>query len=320
MKAIVQDRYGSPDVLELREIDKPVPGDDAVLVRVRAASVNALDWHLMRALPHLVRLSDGLRKPKQSVRGVDVAGEVEQVGKNVTHLQAGDRVFGHRSGAFAEYVAGRTFVPMPANLTFEQAAAVPVAGCTALQALRDHGQLQSGQTVLIYGSGGGVGTFAAQIAKALGATVTAVTNTGNLELLRSIGADQVIDYNREDFTRNGRRYDLIVDLGGNRRVSTMRHRALTPNGTLVLVGAGRGQWLGPVIRPVVAMAVSRFVSQRLVPFIAKVTKEDLLFLKDLIETGKVTPVIDRAFPLSETADALRYLEAGHARGKVVITV
>lgn len=320
MKAIVHDRYGSPDVLELREVDKPVVGDDGVLVRVRAASVNALDWHIMRGKPYLVRISDGLRRPKRLIAGVDAAGEVEAVGTNVTHLHPGDRVFGSRAGAFAEYVSGRTFVPMPAGLTFEQAAAVPVAGCTALQALRDKGQLQAGQRVLIDGAGGGVGTFAVQIAKALGADVTAVTSTGNLDLIRSIGADHVIDHTREDFTRNGQRYDLIVDLGGNHPLSAIQRRVLTPTGTLVIVGAPKGQWLGPLARPLAATVMSRFVKQRMLAFLAKVTKEDLLILKALIDAGKVTTVIDRTYPLGETAEAIRYIEAGRARGKVVMTI
>lgn len=318
MKAIVNDRYGSPDGMELRDVDKPEVTDDGVLVRVRATSVNAYDWHMMRGKPYIARLS-GLRKPKTTVLGLDVAGIVEAVGANVTHLKPGDEVFGSRSGAFAEYVSGRNFVPMPAGFTFEQAAAVPCAGQTALQGLRDKGGIQAGQRVLINGAGGGVGTFAVQIAKAFGADVTGVTSTRNLEMVRSIGADHVIDYTREDFTRSGQRYDLILDPGGNRSLSDIR-RVLTPEGTLVLVGPGSGQWVGPIARMLRAIVTSRFVGQRMLPFLSTVSKDDLLVLKELIEAGKVRPVIDRTYPLSEIPEAIRYLEAGHAQGKVVITV
>ncbi len=322
MKAIVGTEYGSPDGLQLQDLDKPAVDGDGVLVRVRAASVNPLDWHVMRGLPYLVRLTEGLRRPKRSVRGVDVAGHVEAVGENVTEFQPGDEVFGAKGGAFAEYVcAGEKnfLVPKPVGLTFEQAAAVPVAGTTALQALRDKGQIQSGQRVLINGAAGGVGTFAVQIAKAFGADVTGVCSTRNVDLVRSIGADQVIDYTREDFIRSGQRYDLILDAVGNRSLSDFR-RALTPKGTLVLVGGGDGRWLGPLALPLRALVLSRFVGQRMLLLLAKNNKEDLVVLKELIEAGKVTPVIDRTYPLSETPEAVRYLEAGHARGKVVITV
>ena len=319
MKAIVNDRYGSPDVLELREIDKPEVTDDGVLVRVRATSVNAYDWHIMRGLPYLVRTSEGLRKPKTHALGVDVAGVVEAAGRNVTHLKPGDEVFGSRSGAFAEYVSGRTMVPMPAGLTFQQAAAIPTAGQTALQGLRDKGALQPGQRVLINGAGGGVGTFAVQIAKAFGADVTGVTSTRNLDMVRSIGADQVIDYTREDFTRSGQHYDLILDAGGNRSLATVR-RALTPEGTLVLVAPGPGQWVGPIARMLGAVVTSRFGSQKVRPFVATPNRDDLLALKELIEDGKVTPVIDRTYPFNEIPAAIRYLEEGHVQGKVVITV
>jgi len=320
LKAVVGTEYGSPDDLELQEIDKPVVDGDGVLVRVRATSVNPLDWHFMRGLPYFVRLTAGLRRPKRSVPGVDVAGHVEAVGENVTQFQPGDEVFGSRGGAFAEYVCGgeRNFVAKPVGLTFEQAAAVPGAGCTALQALRDRGQIQPGQRVLINGAAGGVGTFAVQIAKAFGADVTGVCSTRNVDMVRSIGADQVIDYTREDFTRVGQRYDLILDAVGNRSLSDFR-RALTPKGTLVLVGGGSGRLLGPLALPLRALVVSPFVGQRLLPFLAKVSKEDLVVLKELIEAGKVTPVIDRTYPLSEAPEAIRYLEAGHAQGKVVIT-
>jgi NADPH:quinone reductase-like Zn-dependent oxidoreductase len=273
MQAIVNRSYGPPDNLELQEIDRPALDDDGVLVRVGAASVNPYDWHMMRGLPYFVRLISGLRRPKQSVLGADVAGRVEAVGKNVTQFQPGDEVFGSRGGAFAEYVCGRerNFVPRPAGLTFEQAAAIPIAGCTALQALREKGRLQPGQSVLINGAAGGVGTFAVQIAKALGADVTAVCSTPNVDLVRSTGADQVIDYTAADFTRNGRRYDLIVDAVGNHTLTALR-RALTAKGTLVLVGGGSGNWLGPLARPVKASVLSRFVGQRLVPLLAKIRK------------------------------------------------
>ena len=319
MRAIVNNRYGSPDGLELRDIDKPSVTDDGVLVRVRATSVNAYDWHMMRGLPYVARLSEALRKPKTTVLGVDVAGTVEAVGRNVTHLKPGDDVFGSRSGAFAEYVSGRNFVPMPAGLTVGQAAAVPCAGQTALQGLRDKGGIQAGQRVLINGAGGGVGTFAVQLAKAFGADVTGVTSARNLDMVRSIGADHVIDYTREDFTRSGQRYDLILDAGGNRSLSSVR-RALTPEGTLVLIAPGPGRWIGPIARLLGAILMSRFVGQRMLPFLSTVSKDDLLAMKELIEAGKVRPVIDRTYPLSETSEAIRYLEAGHAGGKVVITV
>jgi NADPH:quinone reductase-like Zn-dependent oxidoreductase len=293
--------------------------DDGVLVRVRATSVNPFDWHSLRGQPYIMRMGGGLRRPTQTVLGIDVAGIVEAVGRDVTDLQPGDEVFGVRSGAFAEYVSGRNFVPKPAGLTFEQAAAVPVAGLTALQGLRDKGGVQPGQQVLIYGAGGGVGTFAVQIAKAMGADVTGVTSTANVDMVRSIGADQVIDYTREDFTRSGQHYDVIFDIGAKRPLLKLR-RGLAPNGTLVLVGGSRGNWIGPVARALGALVLSRFASQTLRPFLSDVNKVDLLALKDLIDAGKVRPVIDRTYPLRETAEAIRYLETGRARGKVVITL
>ena len=320
MKAIVHDRYGSPDVMQLRDVDRPELTDDRVLVRVRAASVNAYDWHMLRGKPYIARLSEGLRRPKRPEMGLDFAGIAEEVGRDVTHVRPGDEVFGTRGGAFAEYVSAKLIAPKPANLTFEQAAAVPVAGCTALQALRDKGQVQSGQRVLVNGAGGGVGTFTVQIAKALGAHVTAVTSTPNVEMVRSIGADDVIDYNRDDFTRTGRRYDLIVDVGGRPSLSAIRRRALASDGTLVLVAPGGGQWLGPVARPMAAGVRSRFSSQKMIAFLATVTKEDLLYLKELIEAGKISPVIDRTYPLSEAAEAVRHVEAGHACGKTIVTI
>jgi NADPH:quinone reductase-like Zn-dependent oxidoreductase len=321
MKAIVHHRYGSPDVLALQEIDKPVVNEDQVLVRVRAASVNAYDWHILRGLPYLVRLSEGLRKPKRSVAGVDVAGQVEAIGKNVTRFQPGDEVFGERGGAFAEYVCAKenNFALKPANLSFEQAAAVPMAGFTALQALRDKGQVQPGQRVLINGAAGGVGTFAVQIAKVFGADVTGVCSTRNVDMVRSIGADQVVDYTREDFTRTGQRYDLILDVAVSRSLSDCR-RVLDSNGMLLMIGAPPGRWLAPVGHVLAAVLRSRFGSQTMLPLLAKFSNADLIVLKELIEAGKITPVIDRTYPLSETPEAIRYVEAGHAQGKVVITV
>ena len=319
MKAIVSTQYGSPDVMKLGEVDKPEVADDAVLVRVRATSVNPHDWHSLRGEPYIMRMGEGLRRPKRTVLGIDAAGVVDAVGKDVTELHPGDEVFGVRSGAFAEYVSGHNFVPKPVGLTFEQAAAVPVAGLTALQGVRDKGGVQPGQRVLIYGAGGGVGSFAVQIAKALGANVTGVTSTGNVEMIRSLGADEVIDYTREDFTRRGQRYDVILDIGAKRPLLKLR-RGLAPDGTLVLVGGSRGNWIGPIARALGALVMSRFANQTLRPFMSDVNTDDLLTLKELIETGKVRPVIDRAYPLSETAEAVRYLETGQARGKVVITV
>jgi NADPH:quinone reductase-like Zn-dependent oxidoreductase len=320
MKAIVYERYGSADVLRLKDVDNPTVADDAVLVRVRASAVNAMDWHGMRGEPLIARLSEGLRRPKLGILGGDAAGIVDAVGKEVRDLHPGDEVFGVRTGAFAEYVSGRTFVPKPSNLTFEQAAAIPVAATTALQGLRDKGELQPGQRVLINGAGGGVGHFAVQIAKALGAAeVTGVTSTANVEMVGSIGADHVIDYEREDFTKARKRYDLILDIAGNRPMRAMR-RALVPKGTFVFVGGPGGRWVSPADRALKAAVMSPFVSQRMLPFLAHISKEDLIVLKELAETGKLRPVIDRTYPLAATADALRYVETMHACGKVVITV
>ncbi|MBI3972065.1 MAG: NAD(P)-dependent alcohol dehydrogenase [Chloroflexi bacterium] len=327
MKAIVQDKYGSPEaVLKLQDIEKPVVKDDEVLVRVRAASVNPADWHLMRGKPYIARLQIGLRRPKDTVPGCDVAGQVEGVGKNVTMFQPGDEVFGspfmHGFGAFAERVcvSEDLLAVKPANLSFDHAAAVPLAALTALQGLRDHGRIEPGHKVLIIGASGGVGTFAVQIAKSFGAEVTGTCSTRNVELVRSIGADHVIDYTQEDFTQGRQRYDLILQLAGTRSPSDCR-RALTPKGTLVLIsGESSGRWIGAVDRIVKARALSPFVSQTMVSFTVKPNKEDLQVLKELIEAGKITPVIDRTYPLSEVPKAIRYLEEGHARGKVVITV
>ncbi len=321
MNAIVHRRYGSPDVLELTTVEKPAVGDDTVLVRVRAASLNAFDWHVMRGHPYVVRTSAGLRKPTRAIAGVDLAGDVEAVGKNVTEFRPGDAVFGERGGALAEYVCAgvENFVLKPANLTYEQAAAIPMAGFTALQALRDKGHVQAGQRVLVNGAAGGVGTFAVQLAKAFGAEVTAVCRTEHVKLLRSIGADRVIDYTQEDVTKGEVRYDLILDVAANHPVAAFR-RLLQPSGTFVVVGAPAGNWFAPLRRPLVAAVLSRFGSRRMLPFLAERRKTDLIVLKELVEAGKLAPVVDRAYPLRETAAAMRHLEEGHPGGKVVVTV
>jgi NADPH:quinone reductase-like Zn-dependent oxidoreductase len=324
MKAIVQERYGSPDVLELREIDKPVPADNEVLVRVVAAAVNAYDWHLMRGDPYVARLSLGFGAPKEKIRGRDFAGRVEAVGREVKRLSPGDEVYGEVDGAFAEYacVVQDMVDVKPANLTFEQAAAVPLAGNTALMGLRDAARVRPGEQVLINGASGGVGTFAVQIAKSLGATVTGVCSTRNLDQVASIGADHVIDYTKDDFTRGGQRYDVVFDLVGNRSLADCR-RALTADGTLVLSGGGNsngGSLIGPVGLMVKAKVSARFVRQRLVVLMAKQSTENLAALRELAESGKITPVIDRTYPLSEVPEAIRYLEVDHARAKVVITI
>lgn len=322
MKAIVQDRYGSAEVLELRDIDVPELSEDDVLVRVHAAGLDRGVWHLMVGLPYLVRVVGfGFRAPKNPVLGMDVAGRVEAVGKNVAGFQPGDEVFGIGSGTFAEYacVKQKQLAPKPTNLTFEQAAAVPVSGITALQGLRDKGEVAAGQRVLITGASGGVGTFAVQIAKALGAEVTGVCSGSKMDMVQSIGADHAIDYAREDFTKAGQRYDVILDIGGNRSLSHLR-RVLTPKGTLVITGGEEGdRWIGGIHRQLLALALSPFVGQRLRSFIAEEGSEHLHSLTELIEAGKVTPVVDRTFPLGEAPDAIRYLIEGHARGKIVIT-
>ena len=323
MQAIVQDAYGSADVLELRDISKPEIGDNEVLVRVHAAGLDRGVWHLMTGQAYLIRLAGyGFRRPKNPVRGREVAGRVEAIGKDVTRFRPGDEVMGTGEGSFAEYACAREdkLAPKPANLTFEQAAAVPISASTALQGLRDKGQIQPGQHVLIIGASGGVGTFAVQLAKAFGAEVTGVCSTAKVDLVRTIGADHVIDYTREDIAGAGQRYDLILDIGGNRSLSHLR-RALTPDGTLVLLGGeGGGRWIGGMDRQVRALAISPFVSQKLRMFVAREHYADLQVLTELIEAGKITPVIDRTYPLSEAPEAIRYMEEGHARGKVVITV
>ena len=320
MKAIVCSSYGRPDVLELAEVEKPAFADDLVLVKVRAASVNPADWYGV-AGPLIVRPSTGLFKPRSDRTGIDFAGTVEAVGKDVTHVGPGDDVFGARSGALAEYVTVRdAVVGKPANLTFEEAAAVPVAAITALQGLRDKGQLKAGQRVLINGASGGVGTFAIQIAKALGAEVTAVCSTGNVEQARSLGADHVVDYTREDFTDRDRRYDLLLDVAGGKSWSQLR-RVLTPAARVVIVGAQKRRLVGP-IGHIVRLRVASLLrgSQKAVFFIAKTNRADMEILRELLETRKVKPVVDRTYELAETADAFRYLGEGHARGKVIVTV
>lgn len=330
MKAIVQEAYGPPDVLRLAEIDRPQVGKRDVLVRVHAAGLDPGVWHLMTGRPYLVRLMGyGLRKPKCAVAGQDVAGRVAEVGEGVTRLRPGDEVFGVCDGAFAEYACGRedALAPKPANLTFEQAAVTPTSACTALEALRDAAQVQPGQTVLVIGAGGGVGTFAVQIARAFGAEVTGVCSAAKTALVRAIGARHAIDYTREDFA-SGRRYDVILDTAGNRPLAHLR-RALAPAGTLVVIGgegggAGGGErvgrWLGGVDRQLRALLLSPFVRQTLRALFSTVTADDLRRLRELLEAGKVVPVIDRAWPLSGAAEAVRHLEAGHARGKVAIRV
>jgi len=323
MQAIVYDRFGSADVLELREVSKPGVKPGEVLVRVRAASPNPYDWHFMRGMPYIARPATGFLKPKNSILGSDMAGEVEAVGDGVTRFRQGDAVFGFvGAGGFAEYVSvtEERLALKPANLTFEQAATVPLAAMTALQGLRDEGEIRSGQKVLIVGASGGVGTFAVQIANWYGADVTGVCSTRNVELVRSIGAANVIDYTAEDFTRSGRKYDLIFQLAGTASPSACR-RALTARGTLVLSsGDSPGRIIGAVGRIIKAVILSPFIGQKLRVLNTKARSDDLQFLKDLIEAGSVTPVIDRTYPLSEAPDAIRYLETGRARGKVVISV
>jgi NADPH:quinone reductase-like Zn-dependent oxidoreductase len=323
MKASVARCYGSPDLVRLETLAKPLPADDRVLVKVRAASVNPLDWHYLRGKPYFMRSMAGIGTPDDVRMGVDFAGTVEAVGKSVSRFKVGDEVFGGADGAFAEYVTVReagSVALKPGNLTFEQVAAVPIAGITALQALRDEGRVKPGQAVLVNGASGGVGTFAVQIAKAYGATVTAVCSTRNVDMVRAIGADRVIDYTKEDFTKRPEVYDVIIDTVGTHSLSDYR-RALTPQGSLVIVGALSDEpWLGPLADTLKAKLVAPFVSQRVVFFLAQMKPEDLQTLRTLMEAGKVTPVIDRRYPLSEVPQAIRYLEQGHARGKVVIDV
>jgi len=320
MKAIVARCYGSPEVLEFAKVEKPTAANDEVLVKIHAAAVNPLDWHFMRGSPYPMRLMSGVGSPKYTSVGVDFAGTVEAIGKDVTRFKPGDEVFGSRRGAFGEYLTipeNRAVALKPANISFEQAASVPVAAITALQALRDSGQLQPGQKVLINGASGGVGTYAVQIAKSFGAQVTGVCSTRNVEMVRTIGADHVIDYTREDYTLSGEHYDLIIDNVGNH--SLLANTAvLNPEGTLVIVGAGKGNWIGPFEGPLNSILLAPFVEQELVALSAHETKEDLAILADLMRDGKMVSVIDRRYPLSEVPAAIAYSETGRARGKIVI--
>jgi NADPH:quinone reductase-like Zn-dependent oxidoreductase len=325
MKAIVYCDYGVPN-LKLQEIEKPTPADDQLLVKVHAASVNPLDWHFVEGTPYMMRaMGVGLRKPKDTRLGVDFAGRVEAVGKNVTKFKVGDEVFGGRTGAFAEYVCvrePRAVALKPANITFEEAASVPIAAITALQGIRDKGKVQAGQKVLINGASGGVGTFAVQIAKSYGADVAGVCSTRNLDMVRSLGADHVIDYTKEDFTKGAERYDVILDNVANHSLLECRH-ALKPNGIYVLIGGGSANeqgLIGPLINPIKAMLLSPFVSQKMGMLLADLNHNDLAMLADLMQSGKMKPVIDRSYKLSDLPDAIRYLEQGHARGKVVVSV
>jgi NADPH:quinone reductase-like Zn-dependent oxidoreductase len=323
MKAIVQDRYGSADVLEFRDIEQPTVGENDVLVRVHAAGCGPDVWHLMTGMPYMARPMIGLRRPKLAVRGWDVAGTVEAVGANVTAFQPGDEVMGTAEGAFAELAVTQpeNLVPKPSNLTFEQAAAIPVSGTTALRAVRDEGRVQPGQRVLVIGAAGGVGSLAVQIAKAFGAEVTGVSSTSKTDLVGSIGAADVIDHTREDFTDGSRHWDVIVDTAGRRPLRQLR-RALTPKGTLVVVGGdGGGRWTGGFFRGILrGPLLSLFVGQRLRGLATKIQKEDLVRLTEMIEAGTITPIIDRTYPLIEAPDAIRYLAKGHAAGKIVVTV
>ncbi len=323
MKAIVRDAYGSTDVLEYRDVDMPEIAADELLIRVHAAGVDRGVWHIMTGLPYPVRLAGyGLRAPKIPVLGMDVAGVVEAVGKDVTRFEPGDEVFGIGKGAFAEYARApeSKLAAKPHNLTFEQAAAVAVSGSPALQAVRDHGRVQPGQRVLVIGASGGVGTFAVQIAKAFGAEVTAVCSAAKVEMVRSLGADHVVDYRRDDFADGARRHDVILDIGGNSSLSRLR-RALTARGTLVIIGGETGgRWLGGNDRQIRALLLSPFVGQKLSTLMPKENHKDMTELKELIEAGKVTPVIDRTYPLSEARAAILYMQNGDARGKVVVSV
>jgi NADPH:quinone reductase-like Zn-dependent oxidoreductase len=322
VKAITYRAYGPPDVLEYEEIAKPSPADGDVLIRVHAASVNPRDWHFMRGEPYFIRMMTGLSKSTPAQLGTDVAGQVEAVGRSVTRFKPGDDVFGWCRGALAEYALASEsgLAGKPAAVTYEQAATVATAGLTALQALRDKGRIRAGHRVLVNGAAGGVGTFAVQIARSFGADVTGVCGTTNLELVRSIGATRVIDYTKEDFTRSAERYDLVLDCIGNHSLLACR-RVLTPDGTLVVIGGPGGRWMiGPMSRVMTAPVLSRLLSSRLVMHLTAPSQADLFTLGDLIEAGKITPVIEKRYPLRDAADALRYLEQGHVRGKVVITM
>jgi NADPH:quinone reductase-like Zn-dependent oxidoreductase len=323
MKAIVQERFGPPDVLKLVDTDRPEVGADDVLVQVKAAALNPADWHILRGDPLVARLMGiGLTKPKTRVAGTDAAGVVEAVGSNLREVRPGDEVLGFFRGAFAEYAcaAENRVVPKPASLTFEQAAAIPIAATTALRGIRDVGEVKAGQQVLVNGAGGGIGTFAVPIAVAMGAEVTGVCSTGNVELVRSLGATNVIDYTKEDFTAGPTRYDVILDNVSNLPLAKLR-RALTPKGILVLNGGGSpGHVFGPVAGLLKAIVANLFVSQRLRPLVSKENREELLAVTELIEGGTLTPIVDRTYPLADTAEGLSYVEQGHARGKAVITL
>jgi NADPH:quinone reductase-like Zn-dependent oxidoreductase len=322
MKAIRYHRYGRSEVLELQDVDKPAINDNEVLVRVRAAALNPLDLYYLHGLPYIARVQVGLTRPRAHGLGLDMAGTIEAAGRNVTSFQPGDEVFGSGSQTLAEYLSfgeGAAVVRKPGCLTFEQAAAVPVSAFTALQALRDKAQVRPGHKVLVNGAAGGVGPFAVQIAKALGAEVTAVCSTRNVDMVASIGADHIVDYTREDFTRSGQRYDVLVDIAGSRRLSECRG-VLAPAGVLVGVGApNKGRWIGPMSRSVTMLLLAPVVSQKMTFFMAEQRKDDLIVLRELLEAGKLTPIIDRTYRLGEVPEAIRYLETGHARGKVVIT-
>jgi NADPH:quinone reductase-like Zn-dependent oxidoreductase len=322
MKAITYSSYGSPEVLRFEDIDKPVPKDNEVLLRVLAASVNPLDWHFMRGTPYAVRIVAGLGKPRFTGLGVDVAGKVEAVGRGVTLCKVGDEVFGSCRGAFAEYVctAESAIVLKPENVTIEQAASAPVAAFTALQGLRNKGHIRAGQTLLVNGAAGGVGTFAVQVAKSFGVAVTGVCSTRNVEMVRSIGADEVIDYTRTDFTTRGQRYDLLFDAVGNHSLLACR-AVLNPGGICIMAGGSADRWMiGPIARAISAIVLSLFGSRKLVGMLAKANREDLALVGGLMEAGRVKPVIDRIYKLSEVPEAIRYLEEGHAQGKVVISL
>lgn len=322
MKAVVYRCYGSPDVLKLEEIEKPTVADDEVLIRVRAASVNPYDWHFMRGAPYFMRLGSGIGTPNDARIGADFSGTVEAVGKSVERFKPGDDVFGGANGAFAEYVTireDRSIVLKPAEISFEQAASVPIAGLTALQAVRDHGKVAPGKKLLINGASGGVGTFAVQLGKYFGADVTGVCSTRNVEMVRSLGADHVIDYKTEDVTDSEERFDVIIDNVSNHSPSKWR-RLLKSDGTLVIVGGSKGNWIGIFMNPIKAYLLSKFVDQELFMFVAQFNRDDLTLLAELIASGKLTPVIDRRYPLGELPAAMRYSEEGHARGKIIINI
>ena len=317
MKAILHTTYGPPERLEIAEVPRPTPAPDGILVRVNAASVNAYDWHMIRGKPYMARPSEGVRRPRDHATGVDASGVVEAVGIEVDHVRTGDRVFGARNGAFAEYVSGRTFVRMPERLTFEEAAAVPTAGCTALQAIRNKGEVHAGQRVLVTGAGGGVGTFAVQIARAFGANVTAQTSASKVDLVASLGADRVVERDRDHLAAG--QFDVVIDVAGGVPLGHLA-KLLTPTGTLVIVGPGRGNWLGPIAHLASGVVRSWLGQRRFRPFLASVTRDDLVVLRELIELGKVRPIIDSTYAIDDIASAVRRVEDGQARGKVVIRI